>query len=111
MSKIFYDHLVVLDEIEHHIRHGVETPEEKEELWHLVDEIIHHRIIGCILDHLPKDKHKKFIKRLHMRPYDDGHLDYLKMHARDDIEDVIRSESEKIRLEIMELISGSMDNE
>src|SRR4030042_929061 len=62
MSKIFYDHLIVLEEVNIQIDEVAKTSEEKEELWKLVDEIIHHRVMSAILERFP-EKHKKILLR------------------------------------------------
>ena len=39
MSKLFFDHLIKLDEVEVEIKKVTKTQEEREELWQIVDEI------------------------------------------------------------------------
>lgn len=102
MSKIFYDHLIKANEIENLIKNSASTPEEREELWSIVDEIIHHKVLGCILDKLPKDFHLEFLNRFHKSPYDEGLIIYLNEKLDGDIEIIIR---EKIRLLIEEIVS------
>jgi len=41
MSKLFFDHLIILEDLETEIKEVAESPEEKEELWQLIDEILH----------------------------------------------------------------------
>ena len=50
MSKIFYDHLITLEEVDIEIRAISQTPDEKEELWKLIDEIVNHRMMITILE-------------------------------------------------------------
>ena len=40
MSKLFFDHLVSLEEVEIEIRKNASSKEEREELWKLVDGIV-----------------------------------------------------------------------
>lgn len=102
MSKIFYDHLIIIEEVEEILR-GVE-PEEKEELHRLVDEIIHHRVLGCILDHLPRKHHDEFLGRFHQAPYDESLIDYLqeKTAKEIDIEAKIKEEVGKLKKELLQ---------
>ncbi|MGB6882108.1 MAG: hypothetical protein WBD86_02315, partial [Microgenomates group bacterium] len=65
MSKIFYDHLIVFEEVDRYIKDTVETHEERDELWQIVDEIVHHRVLGCVLDKLPKEHHEEFLGKFH----------------------------------------------
>lgn len=106
MSRIFYDHIVVLEEIDKEIKQIAETSEERDELWQLVDEIVHHRVLGCILDHLPHEHHEEFLTKLQERPYDIGIMTYLKKKIRENIEDLIKKEVEDLKQELMETMKG-----
>jgi len=106
MSKLFYDHLVVLEELEHHIKHTAETPEEKEEMWSIVDEILHHRIMGCVLDKLPEEDHYEFLEKFHHTPHDAELFNYINLRIDEDIEEAIKKEIEEIKEELLEELSG-----
>lgn len=101
MSKIFYDHLIIIEEVEGVLR-GVE-PEEKEELHRLIDEMIHHRVLGCILDHLPRKHHEEFLDRFHQAPYDESLINYLQLKTAKeiDIEAKIKEEVGKLKKELL----------
>lgn len=105
MSKVFYDHLIVIEDLEDKLR-GVEDTEEKEELHRLIDEMIHHRVLGCILDHLPREHHEEFLEKFHAAPYDDSLIDYLqkKTPQEVDIEEKIRTEVAKLKKELLKEI-------
>ncbi|KKQ95866.1 MAG: hypothetical protein UV74_C0013G0471 [Candidatus Woesebacteria bacterium GW2011_GWB1_43_14] len=100
MSKIFFDHLVELDKIERKIKKIAQTPEEREEIFHLIDEIIHHRVIGCILDRLPESEHRRFSKKLVERPFDDRIISYLQKKISEDVEEFIKKEIADIKDEL-----------
>ena len=102
MSKLFYDHLIILEELDHHIRRATETPEEKEELWNIVDEIIHHRVIGCVLNKLSEEDHYEFLEKFHQTPHDTKLISYVNLRIDDDIEEAIRDEIENIKEELLE---------
>ena len=104
MSKLFYDHLIILEELDHHIRHAAETPEEKEELWSIIDEIIHHRVIGCVLDRLPEEDHYEFLEIFHKTPHDTELISYINLRIDEGIEEAIRDEIENIKEELLEVI-------
>lgn len=106
MSKLFYDRLIVLEEFNHHIRHASETSEEKEELWSIVDEIIHHRVMGCILERLPEDDHYEFLDKFHNTPHDDELFKYINHRIDEDIQEAIKLEIENVKEELMEEMSG-----
>lgn len=102
MSKLFYDKFIILEELDHHIRHASESVEEKEELWSIIDEIIHHRVIGCVLDKLPEEDHYEFLDKFHEAPHDEELYNYINMRIDEDIEDAIRNEMADIREELLE---------
>jgi hypothetical protein len=101
MSKIFYDHLIIFEEVELHIKDSAETKEEKEELWQIVDEIVHHRVLHCLLEHLPHDHHQNFLEKYHECPYDEALLDYLNEKIEGDVEKVIKKEISGLEKEIL----------
>ena len=101
MSKIFYDHLVIREEIDFELNRFQIDPEEQEELINLIDQTLHHHILNIILNHLPKEKHPEFITRLHADPNDGTLIDYLKTHAHPEIEAEIRKQAVKIKKEIL----------
>lgn len=108
MSKLFFDHLLRLDDLDRKIKKITSTQEEREELWHLVDEIIHHKAMGCVLDRLPKENHEEFLEMFHKAPHDEEYLfGYLKKKIGDNIEEVLREELGNVTYEILEDALGS----
>lgn len=105
MSKIFYDRLIVFEEVEAEIKKVAKTPEEKEELWKEVDEIIHHKLMGCVLEKLPKDYHHEFLEKFEKAPQDEGLFKFLTEKVGEDIEAFLKVELEKLKKEILALIS------
>gem|GEM_PF-483548 len=103
MSRLFYDHLINLSKIEKLIKKHVKDSEARYEIYRLIDEIIHHRVIGCILDRLPKHHHKDFLNHVHKKPHDTGVLDYLKERLAEDVEEFIRQEIYLLGNELLEL--------
>lgn len=102
MSKLFFDHLVVLNELEHHIKHATESPEEREELWHLVDELVHHKVFGCILENLPEKDHAEFLAKFEAAPYDESIIDYLSAKIGKNMEEIIKQEVGDLSYEILQ---------
>lgn len=92
MSKIFYDHLIVLEEVESEIKKFAETKEERDELWGLVDELVHHKVLDTILDKLPHAHHEEFLGKFHQAPHDESILIYLKEKIGENIEELIKEE-------------------
>jgi hypothetical protein len=106
MSKIFYDHLVVLEEVDVEIKNISKTIEEKEELWKLVDEIVNHRLMITILDKLPIENHSEFLSNFYDAPHDPAHFDYLNQKIEDKIEEVIVREVENLKKELLHEIKS-----
>jgi len=101
MSKLYYDHLIVLDEIEAEIKKGAKSQEEKEELWKVVDEMVHHRVMGCVLENLPEKHHREFLDKFHKAPHDEGLITYLKEKVGENIEDLIKQEIGNLAFELL----------
>lgn len=102
MSKVFYDKLLTLDKLDREIRKVAKTPEEREEVWQLVDEIIHHKAMGCILENLPQDDHEEFLDLFHESPHNEELLfSYLKGKVGKNIEEVLRGELGSLASELL----------
>lgn len=102
MSKLFYDHLINLKEVDREIKKVTSFHDEKVELWKIVDEIVHHKIIGCVFDNLPKEYHGRFIEKMKRNPFDDELLPFLAEKIKDDIVLLIKYEAKKIEAEFLE---------
>ena len=104
MSKLFFDQLVVLDDIDGEIKKLTKSREEKEELWQLVDEMVHHRVLGCVLDALPRGNHDEFLEKFHKAPHDESIMDFLREKVGDNIDELIRQEIGGLAFELLEEI-------
>jgi hypothetical protein len=101
MSKLFFDHLVIKEEIDIELSRFNLTDEEKSELVEVVDQTLINHVLNVVLNHLPKDKHSDFVSRFHAAPHDLGLLEYLKVHAHPQIEEEIKKQVDKIKKEIL----------
>ncbi len=106
MSRVFYDHLIVFEEVETIIKQSVETSDEREELWHLIDEIIHQKLLTSIFDVLPKSYHEEFLLKFHEAPYDEKHVAYLNEKIQGDIESLLKEEVEKLKKDLLHELQG-----
>ena len=108
MSKLFFDHLLELKEIDKQIKKVAKTQEEKEELWALVDEIVHHKVMGCILDKLPRVHHEEFLDLFHKSPHDEELLfTYLRTKVGENIESLIKQEIGSFSANLLEDLKSS----
>lgn len=107
MSKIFYDHLIELEVVEAEIKKASKTPEEKEELWGIVDDIVNHKALGFILDKLPIQHHGEFLEKFHRAPYDTDLFNYLSEKIGENIEELLRQELGNVAYELLKDIKKS----
>lgn len=101
MSKLFFDHLIVLTEMEAHIKKSAATEEEKHELWEIVDEMVHHKVFDVILTHLHNRHHSEFLEKFHMSPHDDSLLDFISLKSKKDMAKIIKEELKNLEKEIV----------
>jgi hypothetical protein len=102
MSKLFFDHLIELKEIEKQIKKVAKSASEREELWNLVDEIVHHKVMGCILDKLPHEHHDEFLQMFHKCPHDSELIfEYLRIKTGDDFSELIKKEIDALDLDLL----------
>ncbi|MBI4137514.1 hypothetical protein HY469_05635 [Candidatus Roizmanbacteria bacterium] len=89
MSKLFYDHLIKIEEImvvldEYHIPDG-----DRDEILSVIDETIHHHVLDVIFTHLPEEHHQEFMGQLVLAPHSPKLLDYIQQKTNLDIEQEI----------------------
>ena len=102
MSKLFFDHLLNLDKLDKQIKKVTKSSEEREEIWLLVDEIVHHKALECILDKLPKDAHVEFLTLFYKSPHNQDLLfGYLKNKISKNIEELLSQELGLVSDEIL----------
>jgi len=107
MSKLFYDNLIVLDEVEILIKNNATSKEEKEELWGLVDEMVTHKVLEKVLDKLPREHHEEFLELFHKCPHDEVVIfGYLKEKTGKDVKKELRRELEDISSDILREMSS-----
>lgn len=98
MNKIFYDHLIGIDEL---------TALVDRELADLIDNTMHHHILDEILTHLPVEHHKLFLERLAQSPHDPGLLIFIQEVTVIDIEEAIRKRAKSVKKELLKEIKSS----
>jgi hypothetical protein len=83
--KLFYDHLILVDEIFIEIDNLTLSEKEKQHAKKLSDDYIHQHVLIHILDVLPKSHHEEFLTRFHKAPFDLDHLRFLEEKTQRDI--------------------------
>lgn len=107
MSKIFFDHLIKLEIVEAEIKKASKIPEEKEELWKIVDDIVNHKALGFILDKLPIQNHSEFLEKFHQAPHDMNLINYLSEKIGENVEELLRQELGNLAYELLKEIKSS----
>lgn len=105
MSRLFYDHLLNLDELEKRVKKITKDKEEQHEIFRLVDEIVHHRVIGCILHQLPDEHHQDFLHKVSERPHDRSIISFLRERIAHDIEEFIKLEIHRVAIELLKIVA------
>jgi len=100
MSKIFYDNILDLGEVEKLVKKVSTSHDEEIELWDIVDGIVHHKVMNCILETLPKKYHQEFINIFKNSPHDEKIIDYLKEKTKKDVVVVIKESIALLALEL-----------
>ena len=107
MQKIFYDHLVMREEIVEELGRYKIDAVELDELIQLANETLHHHVLDVILTHLPKEKHEEFLTKFHQAPHDEKLLEYLRVETGIDIEGKIKERAQIAKKELLAEIKRS----
>ena len=105
MSKIFYDHLILIEEITSQFNHL--DVDQRQELEELVDQTFHHHVLDVILTNFPKEHHKDFLTRFHVAPHDEALMSYLEECIDTDIKAEIQKVAQKLKKDLLSEIKKS----
>lgn len=101
MTKIFYWHLIEFNPLKTElVKKGI-TEKEISELLIEAEEIIHHKTLSLIFDHLPKQHHREFTIRLAKEPHNREIMVFLQQKSGIDIAQAM---AENIRLIMNEIL-------
>ena len=107
MTKVFYDHLLIIEEViavfELHAIKG----NERKELLQVIDKTMHHEILDTILTHLPRRHHEEFLLRFHSSPHDMSLMTYLNERAGIDVEKEILKAANSIKKTLIKEIEAA----
>lgn len=93
--------LINLTKLEKIIKKSSASAEEKEELWKIVDEIVHHKVVGCILDNLDKKHHQEFFNRFTKFSLNQEMINFLEEKADKEISSKIKKTIKDLEIEIL----------
>lgn len=101
MSRIFFDNLLDLKDLEKEIKQLVQTEEERHELWDIVDDTLNHKVLTFVLHNLPKEHHSEFLELFRVRPHDSELTRYLKEKIGENFEGLLKEEIGKVSYELL----------
>lgn len=101
--KLFYDHLIIREEVHKELKKCNLLVEEHIEIMRLTDEAIHLEVLDVILASLPEEKHKEFLEEFHGAPHNEKLLEYL----NPGIESKIKERAKKVKEELFKEIKKS----
>ena len=107
MTKIFYDHLIIIEEVVAVLDAHNLTGAQKQEFLDLIDETMHHHILDTILTHLPREHHEAFLAKFHASPGDRTLMTFLKENISADIEKEILRKASNVKRQILKEIEQS----
>jgi transcriptional regulator of NAD metabolism len=87
-----------------HIKNSVSTTDERDELWKIVDEIVHHKIVGKILEALDEKHHVEFLDRFKEYPHDESLITFFNEKTGRDFSEMIKKEINNIEDEIIRFL-------
>ena len=103
MSKLFYDHLLIINEVSAELE-GLD-PKERSDLLAIIDETLHNHVLDVILTHLPKEHHEAFLDRFHKAPHDKTLLTYLREKTTVNIEAAITKRVKEVKRQTLTAIN------
>ncbi len=94
MANLFYDHLIIIEEIE------AVVGKDKKAL-ELIDAVLQHEILDVIFSYLPREKHEEFLAHFHRTPNDAKLMRYLQEHCVINIELAILDRANKTKRKLL----------
>lgn len=104
---IFYDHLIVIEEITAILDQHDLSRKEKSELLNLIDQTLHHHILDEILSLLPEPYHGEFMTRFHAHPDDKTLLFFLRDRSGTDMDKAIVKRADEVKKKLIKTILKS----
>lgn len=101
MSKLFYDHLIVIEEITAVLDEKKLKAKEKAQILALMDESLQHEILDVIFTYLPRSLHGEFLERFTSAPASPDLMRYLQNNTVVNIELAILDRANKTKKKLL----------
>lgn len=109
MSKLFYDHLIAIDDVVFELDRYEIPQSDREQFMEMLDEVLHHHIVDTILLYLPHEHHSYFLERFAREPHHSSILDFVKEKTKVDIENEIKRTVEYVKKKVLKDIEDSLE--
>jgi hypothetical protein len=97
MSKLFYDHLIVIEEIIAVLDAHKLKPKDRAKILELMDATLQNEILDVIFTYLPRANHEEFLEKFHATPHDSRLMQYLKDNSPINMELAILDRANKTK--------------
>ncbi len=98
--KLFYDHIIIIDEILQEVEILEIESSDKKLLRELIDDMVTHAVMTHILDLLPHEHHEEFLERFHTAPHDLYLMQYLEKKTNKNMHAEITGVGNRLKKEI-----------
>ncbi|KKR44881.1 MAG: hypothetical protein UU51_C0004G0018 [Microgenomates group bacterium GW2011_GWC1_41_20] len=106
MSKLFFDNIIMFEEVDKAIKNVASSTEELNELRDIVDGIVNHKVVEKVLDKLPKEHHEGFLALFHKCPHDEVTIfEYINQKSGRDIREELENDLKSISSDILHELS------
>ncbi len=97
MNQLFYDHLIVIEEIVAVLDDHTVSTKDKTKILELMDATLQHEILDVIFTYLPREYHEEFLEKFRAAPGDTALMQYLKDNSPVNIELAILDRANKTK--------------
>ena len=111
MSKLFYDHLVNIEEIKIVLSEYDISEDDRQQILSTIDETIHHHVLDIIFTHLPREHHEEFLEKLAAQPHHPSLMEFIQQRTDWNIAQEIRNSLQQFLKELIQDIHQSHHDE
>lgn len=101
MNKLFYDHLIVIEEVTAVLDEHKLSAKERTKILELMDATLQHEILDVIFTYLPREYHEEFLTKFHAAPHDPALMQYLKDNSPVNVELAILDRANKTKRKLL----------
>lgn len=107
MAKLFYDHLIIIEEVISVLDSYNLSSIEREQILDLIDQTMQQEILATVLSNIPKQHHELFLSYLHVAPQDKKIIEFVREKGGDNIEKQILKTANRVKKKILKEIRSA----